>query len=111
MPTHGLLSRQGADIFIQKIAADDLPLIKFAERAEALGYHSLWFPDHVLMPRESESAHLVNPESGRNAYPERPNMFDGAVTMGAVIARTSRIKVAPSVLISPYRHPLSDARQ
>lgn len=111
LPTHGLLSRQGSDIFIRKVAAEGLPLLKIAERAEALGYHSLWFPDHVLMPRESESAHLVNPESGQNAYPERPNMFDGAVTMGAVIARTSRIKVAPSVLISPYRHPLSDARQ
>ena len=111
LPTHGLLTRQGADIVIQKVPAEELPLLKIAERAEALGYHSLWFPDHVLMPRQSESAHLVNPESGRNAYPERPNMFDGAVTMGAVVAKTSHIKVAPSVLISPYRHPLSDARQ
>ena len=111
MPTHGLLTRGGADIFIQKVPADSLPLLEIAERAESLGYDSLWFPDHVLMPRESASAHLVNPESGRNAYPERPNMFDGAVTMGAVAARTNRIKLAPSVLISPYRHPLSDARQ
>lgn len=111
MPTHGLLARQGRDIFIRKVPVEELPLIEIAQRAEEFGYHSLWFPDHVTMPRESESAHLVNPESGRNAYPERPNMLDGAVTMGAVAAKTNRIKLAPSVLISPYRHPLSDARQ
>ncbi len=34
-----------------------------------------------------------------------------AVVMGAVAACTSRIKLGTSVLIAPYRHPLSDARQ
>ena len=51
MPTHGLLTRSGADIFVQNVPADSLPLLDIAERAESLGYHSLWFPDHVLMPR------------------------------------------------------------
>jgi len=31
--------------------------------------------------------------------------------MGAVAASTERIRFSPSVLISPYRHPLHDARQ
>jgi probable F420-dependent oxidoreductase len=31
--------------------------------------------------------------------------------MGAIAATTERVKMGPGVLISPYRHPLSDARQ
>lgn len=63
------------------------------------------------MPRRVVSPHTANPESGTNAYGERPNMLDAAVTMGAIACNTTRIKLAPSVLVSPYRHPLSDARQ
>jgi probable F420-dependent oxidoreductase len=111
MPTHGLLHRQGRDIFIEKVAPEELRLAHIAERAEQLGYHSLWFPDHVLMPRVIASAHTVNPESGKSAYDDQPNMLDAAVTMAAIAARTTTIRLAPSVLISPYRHPLSDARQ
>ena len=38
-------------------------------------------------------------------------MLDAAVFMGAVAQLTKRIRLGTSVLISPYRHPLSDARQ
>ena len=44
-------------------------------------------------------------------YPARPNILDGAVVMGAVATHTTTLKMGPSVLIAPYRHPLSDARQ
>jgi probable F420-dependent oxidoreductase len=111
VPTHGVLARQGRDVFIHKVPSEDLQITKIAQRAEQLGYDSLWFPDHVLMPRVVASSHTANPESGRNAYGDQPNMWDAAVTMGAVAALTNRIKLAPSVLISPYRNPLSDARQ
>jgi probable F420-dependent oxidoreductase len=111
VPTHGVLARHGRDIFIEKVKPEDLQITKLGKRAEHLGYDSLWFPDHVLMPRKVASSHTANPESGRNAYGEQPNMWDAAVTMGAVASVTDRIKLAPSVLISPYRNPLSDARQ
>jgi probable F420-dependent oxidoreductase len=38
-------------------------------------------------------------------------MLDGAVVMGAVASATSTIKLGTSVLVAPYRGPLSDARQ
>jgi probable F420-dependent oxidoreductase len=38
-------------------------------------------------------------------------MLDAAVTMGAVAASTNTLKLGTSVLIVPYRNPLSDARQ
>ena len=80
------------------------------ELAEAQGFHSLWFPDHVCMTIDSDSFHTAN-QSGTRAYQPRHNMLDAAVCMGAVAVRTSRLKLGTSCLISPYRDPLSDARQ
>ena len=38
-------------------------------------------------------------------------MLDVVATMGAIAARTATIRLAPSVLIAPYRHPLTVAHQ
>ena len=111
MDTHGLVIRRENDIYIQEVPAEDMRPVQIAQLAERLDYHSVWFSDHVLMTLTSTSAHVANPESRKRAYPERPNMLDAAVVMGGVAASTSRIKMAPSVLIAPYRNPLSDARQ
>lgn len=109
MPTHGLLYRDEANAFL---AVPDIRIdvVAVARLAEALDYHSVWFSDHVCMTRSSDSGHPAN-WSGTRAYPGRAYMLDALVGMGAVAAVTTRIRIAPSVLISPYRHPLSDARQ
>ncbi len=109
MPTHGLLYRDEENAFLP--APDmNVDIIAVARLAEAMGYHSLWFSDHVCMTKSSDSGHPAN-WSGTRAYPGKAYMLDALVGMGAVVAATERIRVAPSVLISPYRHPLSDARQ
>lgn len=109
MPTHGLLFRNEENAFLP--APDrNVDVVEVAQLAERLNYHSLWFSDHVLMTRSSDSGHPAN-WSGERAYPGDAYMLDGLVSMGAVAAATDRIRFAPSVLISPYRHPLHDARQ
>lgn len=109
MPTHGLLFRNDDNAFLP--APDrNVDVVEVAQLAERLNYHSLWFSDHVLMTRSSDSGHPAN-WSGERAYPGDAYMLDGLVSMGAVAAATERIRLAPSVLISPYRHPLHDARQ
>lgn len=109
MPTHGLLYRDEHDAYLP--APDrHVNVVEVAQLAEALGYHSVWFSDHVLMTRSSDSGHPAN-WSGKRAYPSDAYMLDALVAMGAVAAATSTLRFAPSVLISPYRHPLSDARQ
>jgi probable F420-dependent oxidoreductase len=110
MSTHGLLTRDERDFFLQKLDASEMRPVQLAEKAEQLGYDSLWFSDHVVMGRNRTARHTAN-ASGTRAYPERPTMLDGAVTMGAIASRTTRIRMAPSVLIAPYRHPLTVAHQ
>lgn len=108
--THGLAYRDDENVFLRSRPADQLRPVETAQLAERLGFHSMWFPDHVCMPLASASAHVAN-ESGSRAYEPRHTMLDAAVVMGAVAHTTSRLKLGTSVLIAPYRNPLSDARQ
>ncbi len=110
MSTHGLLTRDDRDFFLQRLDPSDMRPVELAVLAERLGYHSVWFSDHVVMGRDPETEHTAN-TSGTRAYPERPNMLDIVATMGAIASATDTIRMAPSVLISPYRHPLNVAHQ
>ncbi len=111
MPTHGLLTRDGADMFLSVVPGPEIRPVEVAQVAERVGFHSLWFGDHVTIALETTSGHVANPESRKRAYPPRPHMMDGAVVMGAIATATSRIRLGPCVLIAPYRGPLNDARQ
>lgn len=110
MSTHGLLTRDERDFFLQKLEPAEMRPVELAVLAERLGYHSVWFSDHVVMGRDLSASHTAN-ESGTRAYPDRPTMLDVVATMSAIAARTSTIRLAPSVLIAPYRHPLTVAHQ
>ncbi|HEY7602766.1 MAG TPA: TIGR03619 family F420-dependent LLM class oxidoreductase [Gaiellaceae bacterium] len=110
MSTHGLLTRDERDFFLRRLEPEAMRPIELAQLAERLGYHSLWFSDHVCMGRDLGAQHTAN-ESGTRAYPDRPVMLDVVATIGALAAATQRVRLAPSVLIAPYRHPLTVAHQ
>src|SRR5207247_10055518 len=65
----------------------------YAERAEALGFESLWAWDHILLGVE----------------PSFP-IIDSITTLGAVAARTSKIKLGTGVLVLPLRNPVVTAK-
>jgi len=68
-------------------------LYAYAERAEALGFESLWAWDHILLGVE----------------PSFP-IIDSITTLGAVAARTSKIKLGTGVLVLPLRNPVVAAK-
>src|SRR5437667_5072838 len=65
----------------------------YAQRAEALGFESLWAWDHVLLGVE----------------PSFP-ILDSITTLGAVAARTKAIKLGTGVLVLPLRNPVVAAK-
>jgi alkanesulfonate monooxygenase len=72
----------------------DVPAIyAYAARAEALGFESLWAWDHVLLGVEP-------------AFP----ILDSITTLGAIAARTTRIKLGTGVLVLPLRNPVTAAK-
>ncbi|MBM4440113.1 MAG: LLM class flavin-dependent oxidoreductase [Candidatus Rokubacteria bacterium] len=68
-------------------------LYAYSERAEALGFESLWAWDHILLGVE----------------PSFP-IIDSITTLGAVAARTSKIKLGTGVLVLPLRNPVVAAK-
>jgi len=68
-------------------------LYAYARRAEELGFESLWAWDHILLGVE----------------PSFP-ILDSITTLGAIAARTSRIKLGTGILVLPLRNPVVAAK-
>jgi alkanesulfonate monooxygenase len=68
-------------------------LLAYAQRAEELGYESLWVWDHMLLG--------VDP-----AFP----VLDALSILIAIAARTTRIKLGTGVLVLPLRNPVVTAK-
>jgi len=108
--THGIGYRDDVDLHARSVEFSEMQPLRVARLAEAQGFHSMWFPDHVCMPIASDSAHTAN-ASGTRAYSASHNMLDAQITMASVAAVTTTLRLGTTCLIAPYRHPLSDARQ
>jgi len=72
-------------------------IVETAERADRLGFHSLWVADHIVIPRDFAGAMGAT-------------LFETHTTLSVVAARTRRIKLGCSVMPTPYRHPLLQAK-
>jgi len=68
-------------------------ILTYAERAEALGFESLWAWDHVILG--------VDP-----AFP----ILDAVGILTAIAARTRRVKLGTGVMVLPLRNPTVAAK-
>jgi probable F420-dependent oxidoreductase len=79
--------------------ATPLYLGSFAERAEALGYASLWSFQRLLVPE------------GSGMEPVYRSVLDPMVVLGFLAARTSRIRLGVAVVNLPFVSPAVLAKQ
>src|SRR6516225_8716992 len=79
--------------------ATPLYLGSFAERAEALGYASLWSFQRLLVPE------------GSGMEPVYRSVFDPMVALGFLAARTSRIRLGVAIINLPFISPAYLAKQ
>lgn len=79
--------------------ATPLYLGSFAERAEALGYASLWSFQRLLVPE------------GSGMEPVYRSVLDPMVALGYLAARTSRIRLGVAVVNLPFVSPAVLAKQ
>jgi probable F420-dependent oxidoreductase len=80
-----------------------------AQRAEALGYNSLWTVERLLWPVQPKLPYPVTPDG---SLPEEYKYtLDPLDTLMFAAAHTSRIKLGTSVLDIPYYNPILLARR
>ncbi|MDE3075381.1 MAG: TIGR03619 family F420-dependent LLM class oxidoreductase [Chloroflexota bacterium] len=74
-------------------------VVRMAELAEKLGFHSVWGNDHITPPKYV-----------RDDYPEPPNFYEPLTTLSFVGQATSTIRLGSSVLVLPMREPVYTAK-
>ena len=81
-------------------------LLRFAARADDLGFYSLFMSDHIVIPRRIDSAYPYN-ESG---FDEPEDSLELLTTLAFVAAATRKIRMMTGILVLPYRNPLLTAK-
>lgn len=77
-----------------------------AQKAEAIGFDSIWVPDHVVFPKTINSKYPYN-DTGRIAAAP---ILDPLVTLGFLAGVTKTIKLGTFVLVLPHRNPIVTAK-
>lgn len=90
------------------LAKPDL-IVRLAQKAEQLGYSSLFVTDHVVLPISSTSAYPYHP-SGRFPGGANQDYFEPLILLTYLAAETRKIRLGTSVLIIPYRNPVVTAK-
>jgi probable F420-dependent oxidoreductase len=80
-----------------------------AQRAEDLGFDSVWVSDHVVVPRRVESFYPYSADGVPTFQPEQP-YYDPLATLNFLAGCTRRVRLGTHVLILPYRNPLVTAK-
>jgi len=90
-------------------AASRQTLMQAAQRAETLGYDSVWAADRLVIPWKIETAYPYSKESTFIVPPDRP-FFDTMTCLAFLAGCTEKIQLGMSVMVLPYRHPLHWAK-
>src|SRR5262249_36747856 len=80
-------------------------LMRVAQQAEALDYHSVWVADRLLYPVAPRTPYPATPDGSLPEYFKR--CMDPVETLTFVAAHTRRITLGTSVLNVPFSNPLS----
>src|SRR5262249_9038834 len=90
-------------------AAGPQAIMHVAQRAEALGYDSVWVTERLLYPLKPQTPYPGTPDG---SLPEvYKTVFDPLETLTFVAAQTKRIAVGTSVLNMPFYNPVLLARR
>ena len=80
-----------------------------ARHAEALGFESVWVPEHLVLPTRIASRYPYTPDGVPPFAPDAPHL-DPLILLTHVAAATSRIRLGTNIYLLPLRHPLVTAR-
>jgi probable F420-dependent oxidoreductase len=83
-------------------------LVTVAQRAEVLGYHSVWGFQRLLYPVAPQNLYYGAPG---NAWPDAfKSVLDPLVALSFVAGATQRVRLGASVLLMPFYSPVLLAR-
>lgn len=90
-------------------AANGPDIIRFAQRAEALGFESLWGGDHLVLPVGGTTQYPYTVD-GSFSRPSTEGFLEPYTLLSYVAAATKTVKLGMTVIILPYRNPIVQAK-
>ena len=97
----------GVHLAVSDPAVKPEDLIRFAQRAEELGFFCLTVADHIVIPNNIASPY---PYTLDKRYPGHGHHLEQVTALAFVAGATERIRLVTSVMIAPYRHPVVVAK-
>ena len=80
-----------------------------ARKVESLGFESLWFPEHVVMPVKTTSTYG---RSTDGVIPDRMyRMADPFIALALAVSTTTTLKLGTAVCLVPEHNPIELAKQ
>jgi len=89
--------RLGVVLPNEAVDADPREIVRLAQRADALGFWSVWLPDHLLPPAPFGDVY--------------GGVYEPLILLAHISALTERITLGTSVLILPLREPVLLGKQ
>ena len=86
------------------ISTNSIDVAEIAARAEALGFESIWLPEHPVMPVNTASRYPGSPDGSIPDY--MSDMADPYIGLARASAVTSTIKLGTGITLIPERNPL-----
>ena len=86
------------------ISTDSIDVAEIAAKAEALGFESIWLPEHPVMPVNTVSKYPGSPDGSIPDY--MADMADPYIGLARASAVTNTIKLGTGITLIPERNPL-----
>lgn len=84
-------------------------LRSLAQRAEDLGFDSVWVSDHIVLPKEVSSFYPYSADGVATFTADQP-YYEPISTLNFLAGCTHRLRLGTHVLILPYRNPVLTAK-
>ena len=96
--------------FASSIGFDSASALEICQRAESVGFESVWGGEHVLMPDSIASSYPYTADGKIPAEPETP-IPDPLILLAYVASIAPTLRLGTCILIVPQRNPLVLAKE
>jgi len=86
-------------------------ILSSAEKAESLGFDSVWVHDHITWGTEQHRGHLSSGSAEALTSAQLPNFYESMTTLAVLAGATEKVKLGVAVVILPLRNPVVLAKQ
>ena len=92
-----------------RVSSHSLNIAEIAQKAEALGFESIWLPEHGVMPVHVTTHYQGSPDG--SIPPSMGDNGDPFIGLAMAAAVTKTLKLATGVCLVPERNPLLLAKE